>query len=81
MGGRGGGFVFVIAERFGMRDLTAVMLHELGQPALAYGLLLAANGALIVAFEAPIAVLLRHRAAVCVIAVGSAGSALNPAPD
>jgi hypothetical protein len=30
LGGRGGGFVFVIADRFGMRDLTAVMLHELG---------------------------------------------------
>jgi Zn-dependent protease with chaperone function len=29
-GNRGGGFVFVIADRFGMRDLTAVMLHELG---------------------------------------------------
>jgi hypothetical protein len=30
LGGRGGGFVYVIADRFGMRDLTAVMLHELG---------------------------------------------------
>ena len=30
MGGRGGGFVYVIADRFGMRDLTAVMLHEVG---------------------------------------------------
>jgi matrixin len=30
VGGSGGGFVYVIADRFGMRDLTAVMLHELG---------------------------------------------------
>ena len=30
VGGRGGGFVYVIADRFGTRDLTAVMLHELG---------------------------------------------------
>lgn len=30
IGGRGGGFVYVISDRFGMRDLTAVMLHELG---------------------------------------------------
>jgi hypothetical protein len=30
IGNRGGGFVYVIADRFGMRDLTAVMLHELG---------------------------------------------------
>jgi hypothetical protein len=30
LGSTGGGFVFVIADRFGMRDLTAVMLHELG---------------------------------------------------
>lgn len=30
VGGRGGGFVYVIADRFGMRDLTAVILHELG---------------------------------------------------
>jgi hypothetical protein len=29
-GGRGGGFVYVIADRFAIRDLTAVMLHELG---------------------------------------------------
>ena len=29
-GGRGGGFVYVIADRFAMRDLTAVMLHEVG---------------------------------------------------
>jgi hypothetical protein len=30
VGGHGGGFVYVIADRFNMRDLTAVMLHELG---------------------------------------------------
>jgi hypothetical protein len=30
IGGRGGGFVYVIGDRFGTRDLTAVMLHELG---------------------------------------------------
>lgn len=30
LGSRGGGFVFVIGDRFAMRDLTAVMLHELG---------------------------------------------------
>src|SRR5208282_4786487 len=30
VGGRGGGFVYVISDRFGMRYLTAVMLHELG---------------------------------------------------
>jgi hypothetical protein len=30
VGGRGGGFVYVISDRFGTRDLTAVMLHELG---------------------------------------------------
>ncbi len=30
MGNRGGGLVYVIADRFAMRDLTAVMLHEVG---------------------------------------------------
>ena len=30
MGNRGSGFVYVIADRFAMRDLTAVMLHEIG---------------------------------------------------
>ena len=30
VGGRGGGFVYVIADRFATRDLTAVLLHELG---------------------------------------------------
>ena len=30
VGGRGGGFVYVISDRFGARDLTAVMLHEFG---------------------------------------------------
>jgi hypothetical protein len=30
VGGRGGGFVYVIGDRFPPRDLTAVMLHELG---------------------------------------------------
>jgi hypothetical protein len=30
VGNRGGGFVYVIADRFGTRDLTAVMLHEMG---------------------------------------------------
>jgi Zn-dependent protease with chaperone function len=30
MGNRGSGFVYVIADRFAMRDLTAVMLHEVG---------------------------------------------------
>jgi len=30
LGSRGGGFVYVIGDRFAMRDLTAVMLHELG---------------------------------------------------
>ncbi len=49
-----------------------LMLHDMGEPTLAYGLLLAANGALIVLFEAPIAVLLRNRAAVSVIAAGYA---------
>jgi hypothetical protein len=30
MGNRSSGFVYVIADRFAMRDLTAVMLHEVG---------------------------------------------------
>ncbi|GEP53022.1 hypothetical protein RSO01_01880 [Reyranella soli] len=30
VGNRGGGFVYVIADRFAVRDLTAVMLHEIG---------------------------------------------------
>ena len=30
LGSAGGGFVFVVADRFGQRDLTAVTLHELG---------------------------------------------------
>lgn len=30
VGGRGGEFVYVIADRFATRDLTAVLLHELG---------------------------------------------------
>jgi hypothetical protein len=30
LGGPGGGFVYVIADRFANGDLTAVMLHELG---------------------------------------------------
>ena len=30
VGSRGSGFVYVIADRFAMRDLTAVMLHEFG---------------------------------------------------
>ena len=30
VGGRGGGFVYVIGDRFATRDLTAVLLHELG---------------------------------------------------
>ena len=30
MGSRGSGFVYVISDRFAMRDLTAVMLHEIG---------------------------------------------------
>ena len=30
VGNRGSGFVYVIADRFAMRDLTAVMLHEVG---------------------------------------------------
>jgi len=30
VGNRGSGFVYVIADRFAMRDLTAVMLHEIG---------------------------------------------------
>ena len=30
VGNRGSGFVYVIADRFSMRDLTAVMLHEVG---------------------------------------------------
>ena len=30
MGNRNGGFVYVIADRFSMRDLTTVMLHEMG---------------------------------------------------
>jgi hypothetical protein len=30
LGGPGGGFVYVIADRFRTADLTAVMLHELG---------------------------------------------------
>ena len=49
-----------------------LMLRSMGQPAVAYGLLMAANAALIVAFEAPIAVRLRNRAALPVIAVGYA---------
>jgi hypothetical protein len=30
VGSRGSGFVYVIADRFAVRDLTAVMLHEFG---------------------------------------------------
>lgn len=30
VGSRGSGFVYVIADRFAIRDLTAVMLHEFG---------------------------------------------------
>jgi hypothetical protein len=30
VGNRGGGFVYVIADRFSTRDLTAVLLHEIG---------------------------------------------------
>jgi hypothetical protein len=30
VGSRGSGFVYVIADRFAVRDLTAVMLHEVG---------------------------------------------------
>jgi hypothetical protein len=30
VGNRGSGFVYVIADRFAVRDLTAVMLHEVG---------------------------------------------------
>ncbi len=30
VGNRSGGFVYVIADRFGARDLTAVLLHEIG---------------------------------------------------
>jgi hypothetical protein len=30
VGGRGGGFVYVIGDRFATRDLTAVLLHEFG---------------------------------------------------
>lgn len=30
VGNRGSGFVYVIADRFSMRDLTAMMLHEVG---------------------------------------------------
>jgi hypothetical protein len=30
VGNRGSGFIYVIADRFAMRDLTAVMLHEVG---------------------------------------------------
>jgi hypothetical protein len=30
VGNRGSGFVYVIADRFSVRDLTAVMLHEVG---------------------------------------------------
>jgi len=29
-GSRGSGFAYVIADRFAVRDLTAVMLHEVG---------------------------------------------------
>jgi MFS family permease len=47
-----------------------LLLRDLGEPAVAYGLLLAANGAIIVVFEAPIAVALRHRPALTVIAGG-----------
>jgi MFS family permease len=49
-----------------------LMLRAMGQPAVAYGLLMAANAALIVAFEAPIAVRLSDRAALPVISVGYA---------
>ena len=30
VGNRSGGFIYVIADRFGSRDLTAVLLHEIG---------------------------------------------------
>jgi hypothetical protein len=30
VGGRGGGFVYVIADRIGRRDLTGVVMHEFG---------------------------------------------------
>jgi MFS family permease len=49
-----------------------LLLHDLGYPVLAFGLLMAANGAIIVVAEAPLAVLLRHRTATAVIAAGYA---------
>jgi predicted MFS family arabinose efflux permease len=47
-----------------------LMLRDAGYPPLAYGLLIAANGAIIVMFEAPLAVGLRRRSAIAVIATG-----------
>lgn len=49
-----------------------LLLHDQGRPALAYGLLMAANGAIIVLFEAPIAVRLRQRPALAVVSGGYA---------
>jgi predicted MFS family arabinose efflux permease len=49
-----------------------LLLHHRGYPALAYGLLVAANGAIIVLAEAPLAVALRRRGALGVIATGYA---------
>jgi predicted MFS family arabinose efflux permease len=49
-----------------------LMLRDAGYPPLAYGLLIAANGAIIVLAEAPLAVALRRRGASGVIASGYA---------
>ena len=49
-----------------------LLLRHLGYAPIAYGLLIAANGVIIVGFEAPIAVALRHRRAPAVIASGFA---------
>ncbi len=49
-----------------------LLLRDEGYPPLAYGLLMAANGGLIVLAEAPLAVALRHQAALGVIAGGYA---------
>ena len=54
-----------------------LLLRDTGAPTVAYGLLIAFNAGVIVLFEAPLAVALRHRSAVAVIATGFALVALG----
>jgi MFS family permease len=49
-----------------------LMLRDAGSPAVAYGVLIALSSAIIVLFEAPLALWLRHYPAVSVVAAGFA---------